>query len=224
MQEGSEPDPLASVRRSLETAGLSRADLVPDPIELFQSWFAFAVDVGVHQPEAVALATVDVAGQPAVRLVLLRGVDQRGFVFFSNYDSRKGRELTIDALAALDFPWHQISRQVRVEGSVQRVTPEESDAYFASRPRASQIGAWASPQSRVLVDRAELLDLVREQEAHWADRPVERPPHWGGFRLRPQAIEFWQGRDSRLHDRFRYELDAPDATSTATWTVERLAP
>jgi len=217
-----DPDPLAPVRRSLEADGLARRMLDDDPIAQFRSWFAHAQEVGVHQPEAVALATVDPAGQPSVRLVLLRGVDDRGFVFFTNYDSRKGADLANGARAALDFPWHQISRQVRVEGGVQRVTPAESDAYFATRPRSSQIGAWASPQSQPITDRDELLVRVQEQEARWADRSVERPPHWGGFRLQPEAFEFWQGRDSRLHDRFRYERPAPP--TAAPWQIQRLAP
>jgi pyridoxamine 5'-phosphate oxidase len=217
-----DPDPLAAVRRSLEAEGLSRDALDADPLVQFAAWFDHARTVGVHQPEAVALATVDAGGQPSVRLVLLRGADARGFVFFTNYESRKARELTADAKAALDFPWHQISRQVRVEGVVERVSADESDAYFASRPRSSQIGAWASAQSHVLADRAELLARVAAEEQRWADRVVERPPRWGGFRLRPTALEFWQGRDSRLHDRFRYErgLDA----ATDGWHVQRLAP
>jgi pyridoxamine 5'-phosphate oxidase len=221
MQPGSEVDPLARVRTALETEGLARAALDADPVVQFGVWFAFAREVGVHQPEAVALATVDDRGQPSVRLVLLRGFDARGFVFFTNYESRKGQELTVGARAALDFPWHQISRQVRVEGTVERITAEESDDYFATRPRSSQIGAWASPQSEVLAGREELLERVRLEEARWADRPVERPPHWGGFRVVPHAIELWQGRASRLHDRLRYERDAADR---AAWQVQRLAP
>jgi pyridoxamine 5'-phosphate oxidase len=176
-----------------------------DPMKWFDAWFADARREEPLDPTAMALATVDADGRPSVRMVLLKGADDRGFFFFTNYESRKARALDATKRAALCIHWPTIARQVRVEGSAARVEPAESDAYFATRPRGSQIGAWASDQSRDLQSRQELLDRVAKEEARWAGREVERPPHWGGFVLVPDRIEMWQGRESRLHERFVFE-------------------
>lgn len=208
---------LDELRRSLQDRGLRRADLAADPFEQFRRWFDVVRDAGLHEPEAMVVSSVGSDGLPSSRYVLLKGLDH-GFVFFTNRDSRKGHELDAHPKAAICFPWHLLSRQVRVAGTVERVSDVDSDAYFASRPRGSQIGAWASAQSEVLVDRAELEALTAATEARFADVEVPRPPHWGGYRVVPSELEVWQGRPDRLHDRFRYSRAAP------AWTISRLAP
>jgi pyridoxamine 5'-phosphate oxidase len=195
----------------------SEADLLDDPIELFGRWFRLAAE-GAPLAEAVCVATVDEEGMPDARMVLLKGFDERGFRFFTNERSAKGRQLAGRPAAAMTFYWRELDRQVRIRGAIERVPADEADEYFASRPRDSQLGAWASPQSEPLGDRAELderLDAVRDR---FGDGPVERPPHWGGYRLVPDSIEFWQGQVGRLHDRFRYERDG------SGWRVGRLGP
>jgi pyridoxamine 5'-phosphate oxidase len=199
-------------------AELRRDDLASDPLEQFRVWFAEAAAV-LEVPEAMALATATPAGAPSVRMVLLKGRDERGLVFYSHYTSRKGRELEANPQAALLFHWSPLGRQVRVEGTVARVPEEESDAYFMTRPRDAQLGALASRQSERLASRAELDDRLSGLEADLAGGPVPRPPTWGGFLLVPAAWEFWQHRASRLHDRFRYERDPSGA-----WLVDRLFP
>lgn len=212
---------LDELRRSLQERGLRRADLAADPFVQFQAWFDEARAAGLHEPEAMVVSSVGADGLPSSRYVLLKGLDH-GFVFFTNFESRKGLELDAHASAAICFPWHVLSRQVRVAGRVERVGDAESDAYFASRPRGSQIGAWASDQSQVLVDRAELEARTAETEARYEGTDIPRPPHWGGYRVVPSELEVWQGRPDRLHDRFRYsrDLSAPGGP----WTVSRLAP
>jgi len=199
-------------------AELRRADLASNPLEQFRIWYAEA-SAALDVPEAMALATATADGAPSVRMVLLKGFDERGLVFYSQYTSRKGRELEANPQAALLFHWRPLGRQVRVEGRVERVEPEESDAYFATRPRDAQVGALASRQSDPLTSRSELYDRLAELEGELAGGPVPRPATWGGFRLMPAAWEFWQHRDSRLHDRFRYEPGSPGA-----WRIERLFP
>ena len=201
-------------------ASLDIAGVDPDPIVQFERWFKEAVAAELPEPTAMALATVTPEGRPSVRMVLLKGVDQRGFVFYSNYESRKARELAANARAALVFYWHPLDRQVRIEGSVERATPQESDTYFQCRPRGSCISAWASPQSEVIADRRVLESRSAELAAQFGDEPIPRPPFWGGYRVVPTSIEFWQGRANRLHDRLRYTRERP----TAPWTIERLAP
>lgn len=210
-------------RFDYEGTSLRRRDLHPDPFIQFQQWLTAAQGTAaqgtaLREPHAMTLATADAAGRPSARVVLLRGVDERGFVFYSNYQSRKGQELAHNPRAALLFFWEPLQRQVRVEGMVARVDAAESDAYFASRPRDSQLGAWASAQSTPLRDAAALAAALQAAAARFADRPVPRPPHWGGYRLTPESLEFWQGRPSRLHDRFRYQL------VDGAWRIERLAP
>jgi pyridoxamine 5'-phosphate oxidase len=199
-------------------AELGRADLASDPLEQFRSWFAEAVDT-VAVPEAMALATATPDAAPSVRMVLLKGADERGLFFYSHHTSRKGRELEANPQAALLFHWSPLGRQVRVEGRVERVSADESDSYFATRPRDAQLGAVASRQSEPLGSRAELDERVAEVESELGEGPVPRPSTWGGFRLVPQAWEFWQHRASRLHDRFRYEREP-----SGPWRVERLFP
>ncbi|MEY2628107.1 MAG: pyridoxine/pyridoxamine 5-phosphate oxidase [Actinomycetota bacterium] len=205
-------------RVQYETAGLDRSDLDASPIAQWQKWYDEAATAGVAEPNAMTLSTIADDGAPDARVVLVRGVDQRGLTFFTNYESSKGLQLTDDGVAAATFAWLDLHRQVRVRGTVSRVSAAESDDYFASRPRDSQIGAWASPQSRAIADRDELLARVAEFTERFTGREVPRPEHWGGFRLVPASFEFWQGRPNRLHDRFRY------SRSGDLWTIERLAP
>ncbi len=196
---------------------LRREDLAADPIEQFRSWYALA-EREVPLAEAIALATVDGAGDPDARMVLLKGVDERGFRFFTNLESAKGTQLAGRPAAALIAYWRELDRQVRARGPVERLTDSEADEYFASRARDSQLGAWASPQSRALASREELDRELAEVAERFGDGPVARPPQWGGYLLRPEAIEFWQGQVARLHDRFRYTREADG------WRIERLGP
>lgn len=213
-----EHDVFEKLREEYEGTPLDEADVAASPIEQFERWFAAATAAGVALANGMTLATVDERGQPAARVVLLKGVDARGFVFFTNYDSRKGRELDATGRAALVFWWPPLSRQVRVEGSVERVSAEESDAYFATRPRESNLGAIASPQSQPVEDRAWLSARVDEARQAWEGKELLRPGHWGGYRVVPHTVEFWQGRRDRLHDRLCYLRDGE------TWKIVRLAP
>lgn len=198
---------------------LRRADLDPDPFEQFRRWQAEVTEAGLYEPEAMVVATVDESGQPSARQVLLRGVDT-GFLFFSNYRSRKGRELAVNPRVALVFTWNELSRQVRVVGSAEPLTAAESDAYWATRERGSRLAAMASAQSSVLENRDALERLWEELAAEYEGRDVARPDWWGGYRVVPVEIEFWHGRPRRMHDRFRYTRSAPDAP----WTIDRLSP
>jgi pyridoxamine 5'-phosphate oxidase len=211
---------LADLRKDYNLAGLLEKDLAKDPFRQFERWFQEAEAAKVVEPNAMTLATVGADGRPTARTVLLKGVDGRGFVFFSNYESRKGRDLANVPRASLVFPWLALERQVVVEGPVARVTREESEAYFHSRPRASQLGAWVSQQSSIITGRAVLEDAMKALEAKYAGREVPLPPAWGGYRLAPETVEFWQGRRSRLHDRLRFRREG----KSGDWTVERLAP
>ncbi len=199
-------------------AGLSEHDLAAEPVEQFRRWFAEAGEAGERLPETVVLATATADGVPSARAVLLKGVDERGFVVFTNHESRKGRELDANPHAALVFLWPSLGRQVRVEGTVERAERDEVERYFATRPRGSQLGAWASPQSTVIPDREALDALVAAAEERFGESDIPAPPFWGGYRVRPDAVEFWQHQDDRLHDRLRYRRDGDG------WTVERLAP
>jgi pyridoxamine 5'-phosphate oxidase len=197
---------------------VDKRDLDRDPLRQFQTWFGEAAEAGVEVPEAMALATATPDGRPSARMVLLKAADERGFAFHTNYESRKGEELAANPRAALLFHWRPAGRQVRVEGPVERVPAEESEAYFRTRPTGSRLAAWASPQSRPLPARAELDRLYEDAAARFPGEEVPLPPYWGGFRLVPEAYEFWQHRENRLHDRVRYERDA------AGWKRLRLAP
>ena len=210
---------IAELRRDYGAGGLSEADAGDDPFALFHRWLAQAVAAELTDANAMILATATPDGLPSARAVLLKALDERGFTFFTNYDSRKGREMAANPRVALVFLWHQLERQVRVEGIVEVVTPAESDAYFVNRPLGSRLGAWASPQSAVIPDRGFLERTHAELMAKFADGNVPRPPNWGGYRVIPSLIEFWQGRPSRLHDRIAFTR-RPDGT----WKKERLAP
>jgi len=211
---------LADMRREYTRDGLNEAQAPAEPFVLFQQWFEDAVKTEQLpvEPNAMTLATVDTDGQPHCRVLLLKGLDDRGFTFFSNYDSAKGDQLAANPRAAMTFFWPALERQVRIEGRVEKVSPEESDAYYRVRPLGSRLGAWASPQSRVIGSREELERLLAETEKRFMDVAPHCPDHWGGYRLLPQRIEFWQGRPSRLHDRLNYRL------ADGAWQRERLAP
>ncbi|MDE2253329.1 MAG: pyridoxamine 5'-phosphate oxidase [Betaproteobacteria bacterium] len=209
---------LAHLRKDYTRAELDEAHAQADPMALFERWMHEAVQAQVPEPNAMTVATVGEGGRPSTRVVLIKGFDARGIVWYSNYDSRKGRELAAHPYAALQFHWVELERVVRIEGRVERVSPEESDAYFASRPLASRIGAWASEQSQPIEGRGVLVKRAAEFGLKFGLNPP-RPPHWGGYRLTPDAWEFWQGRPSRLHDRLLYQL-----RSDGTWQRQRLAP
>lgn len=209
---------LSRLREAYEMAGLEEADLADDPVAQFQQWFAEVEAAGYWEPNAMVLSTVAADGSPSARNVLLKRVDERGFVLFTNYTSDKASEMEATHRAALTFSWTELRRQVRVVGDAQRLTDEESDRYWTTRPRGSQLGAWSSDQSAVVADRATLERAFAEQQERWASREVERPDHWGGYRVRPDTVEFWQGRPDRLHDRFRYRREQDG------WVVERRAP
>jgi pyridoxamine 5'-phosphate oxidase len=208
---------IAALRKSYERAELDESASEADPLRQFGLWFQQALDGQIPEPNAMTVATVGANGRPSTRIVLIKGFDVRGLVWYTNYESRKGREIEAHPFAALQFHWVELERVVRIEGSVEKVSAEESDAYFASRPLDSRLGAWASPQSQVVHSRAVLVANAAKAAARFAFQPP-RPPHWGGYRLVPDTWEFWQGRKSRLHDRLRYRLEA-DA-----WVRERLAP
>ncbi|MFL6236745.1 MAG: pyridoxamine 5'-phosphate oxidase [Thermoanaerobaculia bacterium] len=209
---------VSGVRREYGAVGLSEGDLAADPIAQLRVWLDQARDAYPEEFTAMTLATADREGGPSARVVLLKGLDERGLVFYTNYDSRKGRELAENPRAALVFYWPALDRQVRVEGTVERASREESEAYFLSRPLGSRLGAWASPQSRPIPGREDLERRLREAEERFGEE-VPLPESWGGYRVRPEAVEFWQGRPSRLHDRLRYSLSAGGG-----WRIERLAP
>ena len=210
-------DSIAQLRKNYTFGQLSEAEVSPNPLDLFQVWFDQAIKAECPEPNSMTLATADAAGNPSARIVLLKGADSTGFTFFTNYESQKGKELAARPHAALLFHWHELERQVRIKGSVERVSPAESDAYFHSRPAASRIGAWASPQSSEIPNREFLEEAEKRFVADFGNQPP-RPEHWGGYRLHPTEIEFWQGRPSRLHDRIHYQLDG------AQWRITRLAP
>lgn len=210
-------DHIQGMRKSYETGTLTEQDLLPDPIDLFRAWMETAVQARLEEPNAMTLCTASADGQPDGRIVLLRGFDERGFVFFTNYESAKGNDLLANPRASLVFLWHALERQIRIQGAVARIGASESTAYFQTRPRGHQLAAWTSPQSRPLAERDELDTRLAELEARFpAEVPL--PSFWGGYRLIPQRLEFWQGRKNRLHDRFAYTLEA------GSWALNRLAP
>lgn len=209
---------LQALRQEYQDHGLDEADLARDPLSQFRVWFAAAVAAGLREPNAMTLATLSPEGQPSARVVLLKELDATGFIFFTNYLSRKGNDLTATPLAALVFYWADLERQVRIEGSVAELEAAASDAYYASRPLGARLGAWASPQSQVLAKRADLTARLADVTARFAEAAPPRPPYWGGYRVLPTMVEFWQGRPSRLHDRMRY------TRHDAAWRIERLAP
>ena len=223
MTDWAAPDKRAELwgrRVQYETAGIDIGEIDDSPVAQWHRWHDEASEGGVAEPNAMTVATVDADGVPDARIVLVRTVDEGGLVFFTNYQSAKSRQFDAVPAASAVFSWLDLHRQVRLRATVQRVSEAESDAYFASRPRASQLGAWASPQSGEIADRSVLEEQVIAFDQRFADHPVPRPPHWGGWRLVPFEWEFWQGRPSRLHDRLRYRRDGVDAP----WTISRLAP
>ena len=211
-------DDIASLRLTYARASLGEGDVAADPVTQFLAWFEEARTAELREPNAMTLATATPDGAPSARIVLLKGVDERGFVFYTDYRSRKGHELAANPRAALVFHWMELERQVRVSGSVERVSRAESERYFVSRPRGSRIGAWTSHQSQVIASRGELEAREAAVAARYADGEVPLPPHWGGFRVAPAEVEFWQGRPSRLHDRLRY------VGGDHGWRIERLSP
>jgi len=210
-------DSIAQLRKNYTFGQLSETDVPDNPLPLFKLWFDQAVRAECPEPNSMTLATANKAGNPSARIVLLKGADETGFSFFTNYESQKGKELAVRPQAALLFHWHELERQIRIQGVVERVSAAESDEYFHSRPSASRIGAWASPQSLAIPNREFLEEAEKQFKAEFGDKPP-RPEHWGGYRLRPTEMEFWQGRPSRLHDRIHYKLDG------STWQINRLAP
>jgi len=212
------PQQISQLRREYLSLPLNEISVADDPIAQFNNWFAQALRAEQPDPEAMTLSTVNSHGGVSARIVLLKNLDERGFVFFTNYNSRKSHELTDNPYAALTFYWFSLNRQIRIEGIAEKVSSQESEDYFQTRPRASQLGAWASPQSEEIDGRHVIDQLFAEAEQRFKDRAVPSPPFWGGFRVKPLRIEFWQGRESRLHDRILYSL------SDGVWRISRLAP
>jgi pyridoxamine 5'-phosphate oxidase len=221
---------IADIRKDYKLASLEESDVAANPIDQFTRWWNEAVASQIDEVNAMTLATVNAAGVPAARIVLLKGYNPNGFIFFSNYESDKGKNLAQNPNAAIVFFWKELERQIRIEGTVQKVSAEESDRYFNSRPASSRIGAWASPQSAVIENRLVIEQNVERYSSIFANDSIERPDHWGGYIVKPRSIEFWQGRSSRLHDRIRYTIEASaynaatDTRSDANWKIERLAP
>jgi pyridoxamine 5'-phosphate oxidase len=211
-------DPAAS-RYDHVGKGLRRTDLDPNPTRQFSNWFTAAIEAGIRDVNAMSLATAGINGRPSVRIVLLKSFDRDGFVFFSNYESAKGKQLDSNPYAALGFYWIELDRQIRITGKVEKTSREESQAYFHSRPVGSQLGAWASRQSEIIDGRRVLDARMAEMVERFGNNRIPLPPHWGGYRLKPEMMEFWQGRQNRLHDRFRYTRLAD-----GTWQIDRLAP
>jgi len=209
---------LAHLRREYTQAGLDRNDLAPDPAAQFLQWFEQAAHAGLNEPNAMTLTTVGADGRPSARIVLLKAFDERGLVFYTNFESRKSREIAANAQVALNFAWLDLERQVAVEGRAAKVSAEESAAYFAKRPYGNQLGAWVSAQSSVITTRSEMEKNLEELKAKYAEGSVPPPPFWGGFLVTPESWEFWQGRPNRLHDRFRYRREKN------VWLIERLSP
>jgi pyridoxamine 5'-phosphate oxidase len=210
---------IADIRKDYSLQTLDENDVASNPIDQFTKWWKEAVSSDIDEVNAMTLATVSSEGIPAARIVLLKGYDKNGFVFFTNYESKKGQDLLTHPLAALVFFWKELERQVRISGRVEKVSAEESDAYFQSRPEGSRLGAWASPQSKAINNRQVIEEQLAAYQQTYHLQPIPRPPHWGGYRVVPDTIEFWQGRSSRLHDRIQYKLD-----SVGIWEITRLAP
>lgn len=210
---------IADLRQEYSLQRLNKTDAHPNPFEQFTVWFDQAVAAKLPEPNAMTLATATPDGKPSARMVLLKGYDERGFVFYTNYKSRKGQQLLANPWGAIAFWWTQLERQVRIEGQIEQVSAEESDAYFHSRPQDSQLGAWASEQSQVIDSREVLEQRLQQLKKEYETKTIPRPPYWGGFRLIPVAIEFWQGRPSRLHDRLLYQR-----TAEGSWMIQRLSP
>ena len=222
MDSQPEPVDLAALRREYADGGLDVEDLAADPFTMFRRWLGEALDAGVHEPNAMVIGTVGLDGRPDSRMVLLKGLDERGFVLFTNQTSLKGRELAADPRCSLLFPWHPLERQVRIAGTAHVLEREAVEAYHRSRPRGAQLGAWASRQSEPVASRAELAELYDEMTARFEGQEVPTPDHWGGYRVVPESVEFWQGRPGRMHDRLVYERD--DRADGNGWRVQRLAP
>ncbi len=209
---------IADIRKEYSLKTLNEADVFADPMQQFEKWWQEAIESKIEEVNAMTLATSTAEGKPSARIVLLKGIDRNGFIFFTNYHSHKGNQIEENPFVSLVFFWKELERQIRVEGSVSKVTTEESDAYFGSRPEGSRIGAWASPQSRVIASREVIEENVIELGKSFANKEIDRPPHWGGYIVMPNLLEFWQGRNSRLHDRIQYTY------KDAAWKIERLAP
>ncbi len=211
---------IADLRKEYNLLGLLEKDILPNPLQQFHRWFQEALSSGLPEPNAMHISTVDANNRPSSRIVLLKELDEKGFLFYTNYHSKKGQDMEVNPYVSLTFFWVELERQVRIEGRAERVTQQESDDYFAIRPRGSQLGAWVSNQSEVLPNREILVDKLAAYEQKFEGMDIPRPPHWGGYRVLPHRVEFWQGRPNRLHDRLSYELDA----EKTTWAIERLSP